>query len=108
MAPEEDDSRARAPVSETGLLLLAEAERCATAGDGVLLTWRSVFSAHRNRHARRLICGPGPHARGWTIGRGEDEAAHLPRGGSMLLAWRFAFFAPMGQLYDMRGRAPMP
>jgi hypothetical protein len=42
--------------------------------------------------------GLGPHAGGWAVGHGEDEAAHLPRGGSTLLVRRFAFFV----LWDQR------
>jgi hypothetical protein len=45
--PKEYDSRARAPVLETGpLLVSAEVKRRTTAGDGVLLTRRFAFSAH--------------------------------------------------------------
>jgi hypothetical protein len=32
-----------------------------------------------------------------TVSRGEDEGGVLPRGGSTLPAWRFAFFALEGQ-----------
>jgi hypothetical protein len=44
--PEEYDSWAWAPVSETGPLLSAEEKRCTTADVGVLLTRRFAFSAH--------------------------------------------------------------
>jgi hypothetical protein len=37
LAPREDDSWARAPMSETGLLVSAEAKRRTTAGGGLLL-----------------------------------------------------------------------
>jgi hypothetical protein len=45
--PKEDDSWARAPVSDTGLLVLAEVKRRTTAGGGSLLTRRFAFSALR-------------------------------------------------------------
>jgi hypothetical protein len=56
----EDDSRAQAPVSETGLLVLAEVKRRTTADDGVLLTRRFAFSAHGDRRPRCMTRGPGP------------------------------------------------
>jgi hypothetical protein len=55
----EDDSRAQAPVSETGLLVLAEVKRRTTADDGVLLTRRFAFSAHGGRRPRSMTRGPG-------------------------------------------------
>jgi hypothetical protein len=58
--PEEYDSWAQAPVSETGPLLSAEVKRHTTAGGGVLLTWRFVFSAHGDRCPRSMTHGPGP------------------------------------------------
>jgi hypothetical protein len=58
--PEEYDSWARAPVSETGPLLSAEVKRRTTAGGGVLLTRRSTFSAHGGRRPKSMTCGPGP------------------------------------------------
>jgi hypothetical protein len=60
LTPEEYDSWARAPVSETGLLLLAEVKRRTTAGGGVLLTRRFAFSAHGGRRPRSMTRGPGP------------------------------------------------
>jgi hypothetical protein len=63
-------------VPGTGLLVLAEAKRRTTAGGGALFTRRFAFSAHRNRRARCMTCGPGPHARGWIAGCSEDEGAH--------------------------------
>jgi hypothetical protein len=44
--PEECDSWARAPVSETGPLLSVEVKRRTTTGGGVLLTRRFAFFAH--------------------------------------------------------------
>jgi hypothetical protein len=74
--PKEDDSWAWAPVPGTGLLVLAKAKRRTTVGGGALFTRRFAFSAHRNRRARCMTCGPGAPARGWTAGCGEDEGAH--------------------------------
>jgi hypothetical protein len=74
--PKEDDSWAQAPVPETELSVSAGAKRRTTAGGGALFTRRFAFSTHRNRCARCMICGPRPHARGWTAGCGEDEGAH--------------------------------
>jgi hypothetical protein len=58
--PEEYDSWARAPVSETGPLLSAEVKRRTTAGGGVLLTRRSAFSTHGDRRPKSMTRGPGP------------------------------------------------
>jgi hypothetical protein len=58
--PEEYDSWARAPVSETGPLLSVEGKRRTTAGGGVLLTRRFAFSAHGGRCPRSMTRGPGP------------------------------------------------
>jgi hypothetical protein len=59
--PRKDDSWARAPVSETGLLVSVGAKRRTTAGGDVLFTRRFVFSAHRNQQrARCMTCGPRP------------------------------------------------
>jgi hypothetical protein len=58
--PEEYDSWARAPMSETGPLLSAEVKRRTTAGGGVLLTRRFTFSAHGGRRPRSMTRGPGP------------------------------------------------
>jgi hypothetical protein len=56
----EDDSWARAPVSETGLLVLAEVKRRTTADGGVLLTRWFAFSAHGGRRLRSMTRGLGP------------------------------------------------
>jgi hypothetical protein len=117
-APKEDDSWTQAHVPGTGLLVLAEAKRRTTVGEGALFTRRFAFSAHRNRRARCMTCGPGPpcqrldrwlqRRRGGalprggstllvrrfaflTVGRSEDEGGALPRGGSTLLVRRFTF-----------------
>jgi hypothetical protein len=59
--PKEYDSWARAPTPEAGRLLVsAEVKRRATAGGGVLLTWRFAFSAHGGRRPRSMTRGPGP------------------------------------------------
>jgi hypothetical protein len=82
--PEEYDSWAWVPMSETGpllsvgvercttacggmllmrrtgLLLSAEVKRRTTAGGGVLLTRRFAFSAHGGRRPRSMTRGPGP------------------------------------------------
>jgi hypothetical protein len=54
--PKEDDSWARAPVSEAGPLLSAEMKR----RGGSLLAWRLAFFAHGDRRPRRMTRGPGP------------------------------------------------
>jgi hypothetical protein len=59
-ALKEDDSWAQALVPETGLSVSAGAKRRTTAGGGALFTRRFAFSAHRNRRARCMTCGPGP------------------------------------------------
>jgi hypothetical protein len=56
--PEEYDSWARAPVSETGSLLSAEVKRRITAGGGVLLSRRFAFSAHGGRRPKSMTRGP--------------------------------------------------
>jgi hypothetical protein len=56
----EDDSWARALVSETGLLVSAEVKRRTAADGGVLLTRRFAFSAHGDRRPRSMTHGPGP------------------------------------------------
>jgi hypothetical protein len=56
----EDDSWARAPMSETGLLVSAEVKRRTIADDGVLLTRRFAFSANGDRHPRSMTRGLGP------------------------------------------------
>jgi hypothetical protein len=61
--PKEYDSWARAPVSEAGPLLSAKMKRRTIAGGGVLLTRRFAFSAHGDRHPRRMTRGPGPPCR---------------------------------------------
>jgi hypothetical protein len=58
--PEEYDSWAQAPVSETGPLLSAKMKRRTTAGGGVLFTRRFTFSAHGGRRPRSMTRGPGP------------------------------------------------
>jgi hypothetical protein len=54
--PKEDDSWARAPVSEVGPLLSAEMKRCG----GSLLAWWFAFFAHGDRRPRSMTHGPGP------------------------------------------------
>jgi hypothetical protein len=56
----EDDSWARAPMSETGLLVSAKVKRRTIADCGVLLTRRFAFSAHGSRRPRSMTHGPGP------------------------------------------------
>jgi hypothetical protein len=56
----EDDLWARAPVSETGLLVSAEVKRRTTVDGGVLLTRRFALSTHGDRHPRSMTRGPGP------------------------------------------------
>jgi hypothetical protein len=58
-APKEDDSWARAPVPETGLLVSAEVKRHTTVDGGVLLTRRFAFSAHGGRRPKSMTRGPG-------------------------------------------------
>jgi hypothetical protein len=76
LAPKEDNSWAQAPVPETRLSVSAGAKRRSTAGDGALFTRRFTFSAHRNRRARCMHVGLGPHAGGWSVGCGKAEGAH--------------------------------
>jgi hypothetical protein len=52
----EDDSWARAPVSEAGPLLSVEMER----RGGSFLTWRFAFFTHGDRRPRSMTRGPGP------------------------------------------------
>jgi hypothetical protein len=59
-APKEDDSWARAPVLETGLLVLAEVKRRTTGGGGLLLTRQFAFLALEDRRPRSMTHGPGP------------------------------------------------
>jgi hypothetical protein len=59
-APKEDDSWARAPVSETGLLVSAEVKRRTTVGGGLLLSRRFAFFALADRRPRSMTRGPGP------------------------------------------------
>jgi hypothetical protein len=56
----EDDSWARALVSETRLLVLAEAKRRTAANGGVLLTRQFAFYAHGDRRPRSMTSRPGP------------------------------------------------
>jgi hypothetical protein len=56
--PKEYDSRAQAPVSEAGPLLLAEMKRRFIADGGMLLMRRFAFSAHEGRHPRSMTRGP--------------------------------------------------
>jgi hypothetical protein len=113
--PKEDDLRARAPVSETGLLVSAEAKRRTTTGGGILLTWQtsSLLLHHRRRwhaphatvrllHTRRPT--PKEHdswARAPVPEAGPLLSAEVKRrttvGGGMLLTWQFAFFAHGGR-----------
>jgi hypothetical protein len=87
----EDDSWARAPVPETGLLVSAGAKRRTTAGYGALFTRRFAFSAHRNWRARCMTCGPGPPCQILDRWLRRRQGGALPRGGSTLLVRRFAF-----------------
>jgi hypothetical protein len=92
-APKEDDSWARALVLGTGLLVLAEAKRRTTVGGGALFMRRFAFSAHRNRRARCMTCGPRPPCQRLDRWLRQRRGGTLPRGGSTLLVRRFAFFA---------------
>jgi hypothetical protein len=76
-----------------GGVVLARAAVRLLAGGGVLSMRRFTFafSAHRNRRARCMTCGPGPPCQRldrWLQRRRGDA---LPRGGSTLLVRRFAF-----------------
>jgi hypothetical protein len=55
----EDDSWARAPVLETGLLVSAGVKRRTPAGGGVLLSRRFAFSAHGGQRPKSMTRGPG-------------------------------------------------
>ena len=90
-APKEDDSWARALVPGTGLLVLAEAKRHTTVGGGALFTRRFAFSAHRNRRARCMTCGPGSPCQRLDRWLWRRRGGALPWGGSTLLVRRFAF-----------------
>jgi hypothetical protein len=83
-APKEGDSWARAPMSESGLLVSTEVKRHTTAGGGVLLTRQTgpLLSAEVKRHTTA--------------------------GGGMLLTWRFAFFAHGGRRPRSMTRGPGP
>jgi hypothetical protein len=80
-------------VPETGLSVSAGAKRRTTAGGGALFTRRFAFSAHRNRRARCMTCGPGPPCQRLDRWLRRRRGGALPRGGSTLLVRRFAFFA---------------
>jgi hypothetical protein len=54
--PKEDDSWARAPVSEAGPLFSVEMERCGSS----FLAWRFAFFAHGDRCPRSMTRGPRP------------------------------------------------
>jgi hypothetical protein len=58
--PKEDDSWARAPVSETGPLVSAEMKRRTTAGGGSLLTRQFAFFAPGDRRPKSMTRGPRP------------------------------------------------
>jgi hypothetical protein len=89
--PKEDDSSAQAPVLETRLSVSAGAKRRTTAGSGALFTCWFSFSAHRNRRARCVTCGPGPPCQGLDCWLRRRRGGALPWGGSTLLVRRFAF-----------------
>jgi hypothetical protein len=97
-APKEDDSWARAPVLETGLLVSVEVKRCTTADGGVLLTRRFAFSAHGGRRPKSMTRGPGPRVRDWSATFGGGEEAHYRRW------WR----APHAAVHLLHTRRPMP
>jgi hypothetical protein len=90
-APKEDDSWAQALVPGTGLLVLAEAKRRTTIGGGALFTHWFAFSAHRNRHAWCMTCGPGPPCQRLDRWLQRRQGCALPRGGNTLLVRRFGF-----------------
>jgi hypothetical protein len=96
--PMEDDLWSRAPMSETGLLVLAEVKRHTIADGGVLLTRWFAFSAHGGRRPRSMTHGPGPRVRGWVAAFGRDEEAHYRRW------WR----APHAAVHLLRTRRPTP
>jgi hypothetical protein len=79
------DSWAQALVSETGLSVSVGAKRHTTAGGGTLFTRRFAFSAHRNRCAKYMTCGPGPPCHRLDRWLRRSRGSVLPRGGSMLL-----------------------
>jgi hypothetical protein len=81
----------RPPVPETGLLVSAGAKRRTTAGSDAFFTRRFAFSTHRNRCARCMTCGPGPPCQRLDRWLQQRRGGALPRGGSTLLGWRFAF-----------------
>jgi hypothetical protein len=90
-APKEDDSWAQAPMPETGLSVSAGAKRRTTADGGTLFMRRFAFSAHRNRRARCMTCGPGPPCQRLDHWLQRRRGGALPRGGSTLLVRRFTF-----------------
>jgi hypothetical protein len=90
-APKEDDSWAQALMPEIGLSASASAKRRTTAGGGALFTRWFAFSAHRNRRARCMTCGPGPPSQRLDRWLRRRRGGALPRGGSTLLVWWFAF-----------------
>jgi hypothetical protein len=59
-APKEDDSWARAPATETGLLVSVEVKRHTTIAGGMLLMRWFAFSAHGGQCPRSMTHGPGP------------------------------------------------
>jgi hypothetical protein len=95
--PEEYDSWARGPMSETGPLLSAEVKRCTTAGGGVLLTRRFAFSAHGGRRSKSMTRGPGTPVSETGLLLSVKVKRCTTAGGGMLLMWRFAFSAHGGR-----------
>jgi hypothetical protein len=75
-APREDDSWARAPVLETGLLVLVEVKRRTIAGGSLLLSRRFAFFAHGDRRPRGMTRGLGSRVRGWSAAFDGDEGAY--------------------------------
>jgi hypothetical protein len=67
------------------------AKRRTIAGSGVLFTRRFAFSAHRNRRARYMKCGPGPPCHRLDHWLWQSRGGALPQGGSTLLVRRFTF-----------------
>jgi hypothetical protein len=89
--PKEYDSWARAPVSETGPLILAKMKRHTTAGSGSLLAWWFAFFALGEPHTSCMTCGPGPpcqrlgcfgarRARFFAASRGTSGRVFLEKG----------------------------
>jgi hypothetical protein len=77
--PKEYDSRARAPVSKAGALLLVEMKR----HDGSLLAWQFAFFTHGDRRPRSMTRGPGPPCQ--RLGRHGARQAKFPAIGRILL-----------------------